>query len=277
MLSLFIFLNKVNNFLHSGTFLFIVIVLVLITILGFWLARKRILKYMAQAEAGAITAEGLAGVIQKIQDSDWDDRMILVVAKLITTNPILWWLPTRLVAKLLNWMVQGTFNSVKDLLHAKAENVYAKRHMTEEQKAKVATKAETMSKGIYDEMDIYIQQLVDNKLKTLIDQLLQAQKYQLQLGNNISVGLNSAVNEVSKKVDKQMEEMKSTYDNVANKTNDIMNKGQETMDDITKRMNDILNMNPTENDTESESTDEVINETNDEKNNDVINILNMFN
>lgn len=277
MLSLFIFLNKVNNFLHSGTFLFIVIVLVLITILGFWLARKRILKYMAQAEAGAITAEGLAGVIQKIQDSDWDDRMILVVAKLITTNPILWWLPTRLVAKLLNWMVQGTFNSVKDLLHAKAESVYAKRNMTEEQKAKVATKAETMSKGIYDEMDIYIQQLVDNKLKTLIDQLLQAQKYQLQLGNNISVGLNSAVNEVSKKVDKQMEEMKSTYDNVANKTNDIMNKGQETMDDITKRMNDILNMNPTVDNTESESTDEVSNETNDEKNNDVINILNMFN
>ena len=277
MLGMFIFLNKVNNFLHSGTFLFIIVVLILITIIGFWIARKRILKYMAQAEAGAITAEGLAGVIQKIQDSDWDDRMILVVAKLITTNPILWWLPTRLVAKLLNWMVQGTFNSVKDLLHAKAENVYSKRHMTEEQKAKVATKAETMSKGIYDEMDIYIQQLVDNKLKTLIDQLLQAQKYQLQLGNNISVGLNSAVNEVSKKVDKQMEEMKSTYDNVANKTNDIMNKGQETMDDITKRMNDILNMNPTVDNIESESTDEVSEETNDEKNNDVMNILNMFN
>lgn len=127
--------NFVSNVYYSYPNLTMGIILVIIGVICLIYLRKKIYKLMVDAETGALTAEGLSHVISKIQESDWDDRMVLVVAKLITSLPILKFLPTKYVAKVLNKMVQSSFDKVKDLLKARTEKLKAEmgREISEEE------------------------------------------------------------------------------------------------------------------------------------------------
>ena len=116
--------------------------------------------------------------------------------------------------------------------------------MTEEQIAQAKVKAQTMTEGMYGELDIYINQLVESRLKSIVDALLSRKFDALNIENQLGkfkVGVNSATNEVMQKVDTQMTNMQNSYDKVAKQSEAVMNSASNKMDDITKDADKILN------------------------------------
>lgn len=106
---------------------YIIIPIILIILISFIIKfRKKIYEFMVDAETGALTYHSLSVSIDKIQKSDLDDRMIAVIANLITSFPILKLLPQKWVVSFLNKIVQKSFDSMKAMLDAKAEAILKK-------------------------------------------------------------------------------------------------------------------------------------------------------
>ena len=113
----FIISRKIPEFIMSP---FGVILLILIAI---WILnakfRRAVYVFISKAEVTNITKDTLFETIDKIQDSDLDERMVYVIAEIIRSFPLLSLIPKVILVKFLNFYVQKAFNGIKVLLDTK--------------------------------------------------------------------------------------------------------------------------------------------------------------
>lgn len=98
----------------------IVIFLVLVLIFVLSLNHKfrlYVQEQILKSEKGELIKGRIYKSIKDLEDSDVDDRMILVIAQIIHSLPILSIIPELLVVSVLRWYVQKIFDQVRDLLH----------------------------------------------------------------------------------------------------------------------------------------------------------------
>ena len=80
--------------------------------------RLLVQKLIYKAEIGTLVKNKMYNTVVKIESSDVDDRMILVLAELMQSIPVLpLIIPKRILIPLLQRSVQRIFNQIKKLLH----------------------------------------------------------------------------------------------------------------------------------------------------------------
>lgn len=204
-MKILMFINRVFSFIATHKLVIIIpilLVILAVIILGI-VFRKKIYKYMADAEAGAITAKSLSISISKLQDSDLDERMVLVIAKIITSFPILKLLPQKWVVSFLNTLVQRMFNSVKALLDAKAEAVLKKDSETN-------VKIETMVNEFVDNMLEVAKKTIPDHNTALL--LVGEMLYNEDIAKKLDVDTNTYMTLVNDKIG----EVKDLYEDIDN-------------------------------------------------------------
>lgn len=210
------------------------IALVIAFIITFILIRKKIYKYMAEAEAGALSYSALAKTVDKIQQSDLDERMVLVIAKIITSFPLLKLLPTSLVAKYLNGLVQKAFDKVKLLLKAKAENVAKDKEKYYFNKKEV----DTIVSNVMDQVDNLIKMKygsLDNMEGVVID-IIKKNKSINELADTVDSSVNVLINNTDIKVPK-IEEI--SVDTVAEAVSEVLPTSEDLTNNIENVVDDI--------------------------------------
>ena len=81
-------------------------------------ARKAVYKYIADAESSKTPRKAVYNIMDKIQRSDLDERMVEVIATILCNVPLLRIIPRPIIVNVLNNYVQKSFNNVKVLLDA---------------------------------------------------------------------------------------------------------------------------------------------------------------
>lgn len=96
--------------------IFLVLVLIFVLLLNHRF-RLYVQDQILKSEKGELIKGRIYKSIKDLEDSDVDDRMILVIAQIIHSLPILSIIPELLVVSVLRWYVQKIFDQVRDLLH----------------------------------------------------------------------------------------------------------------------------------------------------------------
>ena len=112
------------NFMQNYSTLLNVVAIVILIVLFFLNRSFRNMVYnlMAKAEENQLSYEVLHTTVDKIHRSDLDDRMVLVIASVLNSFPILSLIPKPIIVSFLNNYVQSSFDRVKSLLHAKSKS-----------------------------------------------------------------------------------------------------------------------------------------------------------
>lgn len=113
----FIASRKIPHFIMSP------VGIVIVLLIALWVLntkfRRAVYVFISKAEVANITKDTLFETIDKIQDSDLDDRMVYVIAEIIRSFPLLSLIPKIILVKFLNFYVQKAFNGIKILLDTK--------------------------------------------------------------------------------------------------------------------------------------------------------------
>lgn len=96
--------------------IFLVLVLIFVLSLNHRF-RLYVQDQILKSEKGELIKGRIYKSIKDLEDSDVDDRMIVVIAQIIHSLPILSIIPELLVVSVLRWYVQKIFDQVRDLLH----------------------------------------------------------------------------------------------------------------------------------------------------------------
>ena len=116
-----ILLYPINHINFTYTVIFLII-LFLIIISFSKNYRLLVQKLIYKAEIGTLTKNRMYDAVVRLEKSDLDDRMILVISELMQQIPLLpLILPKRILIVLLQRSVQRIFNQVKKLLDANAK------------------------------------------------------------------------------------------------------------------------------------------------------------
>lgn len=129
MNNILIYINPYTKYLNQySTYIFIGIILLMIIIFAIN-KRFRLLvqKLIYKAEIGELVKSSLYTVVESANHSNWDEKMVLVIAELLVQIPVIRFLPKSFIVKFLNKRVQNIFNSVRKLLHAQKEKVERER------------------------------------------------------------------------------------------------------------------------------------------------------
>lgn len=81
--------------------------------------RRAVYVFISKAEIANISKDTLFETVDKIQNSDLDDRMVYVIVEIIRSFPLLSLIPRFILVKFLNFYVQKAFNGIKILLDTK--------------------------------------------------------------------------------------------------------------------------------------------------------------
>ena len=138
--------------------------------------KSSVITMITKARYGKISKEALGNIINKIQKSDLDDRMVLVMAEIIHTIPFINMLyiliPKPVFVKFLNSAVQNIFNSIEVSL--KGDTLYGDTTIKE----KVAV--ETVSTLAISHIDNLLPRIEEqdkkiNKILTLVENISTVQ------------------------------------------------------------------------------------------------------
>lgn len=104
------------NFAYTVIFLIILFLIIISFSKNY---RLLVQKLIYKAEVGTLTKNRMYDAVVRLEKSDLDDRMILVISELMQQIPLLpLILPKRILIVLLQRSVQRIFNQVKKLLDA---------------------------------------------------------------------------------------------------------------------------------------------------------------
>lgn len=112
------------NFLMKNQIWIIIILLVAVIIYLIFNSkfRAKVYNLIAQAEVGNISRESLIKTIDKVQEGDLDDRMVLVMASIVQLVPVLNIIPKSILVPFLNKYVQKAFDRIKLALKTVPKN-----------------------------------------------------------------------------------------------------------------------------------------------------------
>ena len=112
------------NFLMRNQIWIIIILLVAVIIYLIFNSkfRAKVYNLIAQAEVGNISRESLIKTIDKVQEGDLDDRMVLVMASIVQLVPVLNIIPKSILVPFLNKYVQKAFDRIKLALKTVPKN-----------------------------------------------------------------------------------------------------------------------------------------------------------
>ena len=112
------------NFLMRNQIWIIIILLVAVIIYLIFNSkfRAKVYNLIAQAEVGNISRESLIKTIDKVQEGDLDDRMVLVMASIVQLVPVLNIIPKSILVPFLNKYVQKAFDRIKLALKTTPKN-----------------------------------------------------------------------------------------------------------------------------------------------------------
>ena len=145
-------LNFYQMLMKNQVWLVIVLLIVTIIVLVFNSKfRAKVYNLIAQAEVGDLSKESLAKTIDKVQQGDLDERMVLVMASIVQLLPVLNLVPKSILVPFLNKYTQKAFDRIKLALRAVPKSV------------NVEIKAELVSTTVVDRVDI----LTDNVAERL--------------------------------------------------------------------------------------------------------------
>lgn len=122
------FIKAISSYFGEYGSIAVIVILLLILISIKFNANIRKLAYtlIPEAEDGSIQRhfqEGVLKYIERLQNSDLDERMVEVIAVLLQQIPILRIIPFTTATKYLNSLVQKTFNNVKKSLNTSIYNI----------------------------------------------------------------------------------------------------------------------------------------------------------
>lgn len=114
-------MDKFLKFLnvHGNLTLVVVLAILLLIILFNNKLRRLAAKYIPLAEDGTLVKTfktSTLNFVNKVQDSDMDDRLVEVIAAIIQAVPFLRLIPNVVLTKFLRGVVQSTFNVIKPAL-----------------------------------------------------------------------------------------------------------------------------------------------------------------
>ena len=138
------------NFYHTvmKNQIWLVIVLLIVTIIVLVFNSKfraKVYNLIAQAEIGALSKESLVKTIDKVQQGDLDERMVLVMASIIQLVPVLNLIPKSILTPFLNKYVQKAFNRIKLALKTTPKNAMSD--------LEVSLKSEVVSSAIVSKLN----------------------------------------------------------------------------------------------------------------------------
>ena len=138
------------NFYHTvmKNQIWLVIVLLIVTIIVLVFNSKfraKVYTLIAKAEVGDISKESLAKAIDKVQEGDLDERMVLVMASIIQLVPVLNLVPTGILTPILNKYTQKAFNRIKLALKTTPKNAIVD--------LEVSLKSEVVSSAIVSKLN----------------------------------------------------------------------------------------------------------------------------
>ena len=114
-------MDKFLKFLnvHGNLTLVVILAIILLIILFNNKLRRLAAKYIPLAEDGTLVKTfktSTLNFVNKVQDSDMDDRLVEVIAAIIQAIPFLRIIPNAVLTKFLRGVVQSTFNVIKPAL-----------------------------------------------------------------------------------------------------------------------------------------------------------------
>lgn len=114
-------MDKFLKFLnvHGNLTLVVILAIILLIILFNNKLRRLAAKYIPLAEDGTLVKTfktSTLNFVNKVQDSDMDDRLVEVIAAIIQAVPFLRLIPNVVLTKFLRGVVQSTFNVIKPAL-----------------------------------------------------------------------------------------------------------------------------------------------------------------
>lgn len=111
----------INSLLHNP--FVVTLLIIIISLLALWVInikfRRAVYVFISKAEVATISKDTLFETVDKIQNSDLDERMVFVIVEIIRSFPILSLIPRFVLVKFLNFYVQKAFNGIKILLDTK--------------------------------------------------------------------------------------------------------------------------------------------------------------
>ena len=117
-------LNFYQMLMKNQVWLVVIILILTIIVLIFNSKfRAKVYNLIAQAEVGDLSKESLAKTIDKVQQGDLDERMVLVMASIIQLVPVLNLIPKSILTPFLNKYVQKAFNRIKLVLKTPPKSV----------------------------------------------------------------------------------------------------------------------------------------------------------
>ena len=139
-------LNFYQMLMKNQIWLVIVLLIVTIIVLVFNSKfRAKVYNLIAQAEIGALSKESLVKTIDKVQQGDLDERMVLVMASIIQLVPVLNLVPTGILTPILNKYTQKAFNRIKLALKTTPKNTISD--------LEVSLKSEVVSSAIVSKLN----------------------------------------------------------------------------------------------------------------------------
>ena len=138
------------NFYHTvmKNQIWLVIVLLIVTIIVLVFNSKfraKVYNLIAQAEIGTLSKESLVKTIDKVQQGDLDERMVLVMASIIQLVPVLNLIPKSILTPFLNKYTQKAFNRIKLALKTTPKNAIVD--------LEVSLKSEVVSSAIVSKLN----------------------------------------------------------------------------------------------------------------------------
>lgn len=135
------------NFLMKNQIWILIILLIIIIVYLIFNSKFRAKVYtlIAKAEVGDISKESLAKAIDKVQEGDLDERMVLVMASIIQLVPVLNLVPTGILTPILNKYTQKAFNRIKLALKTTPKNAIVD--------LEVSLKSEVVSSAIVSKLN----------------------------------------------------------------------------------------------------------------------------
>lgn len=226
------------------------IVVILVILIGVFLNKKfRSFVYdlMAKAEENKLTYDVSTSTIDKLQKSDLDERMVLVIANIIHSLPILHILPKSFVISFLNNYVQKAFNNIKDLLKARREKVLQSKEIISENitedintsilsardKLIAEMAAQAATNSIKEYFDKILPQLEERKSNDFISNVLDSTSKVENAVDTVEEYLDTAKDYVdTSKVEKVLDDIKENTP----KVKDIVDKADK-IKSFTKNLN----------------------------------------
>ena len=139
-------LNFYHTVMKNQIWLVIVLLIVTIIVLIFNSKfRAKVYNLIAQAEVGDLSKESLAKTIDKVQQGDLDERMVLVMASIIQLVPVLNLIPKSILTPFLNKYTQKAFNRIKLALKTTPKNAMSD--------LEVSLKSEVVSSAIVSKLN----------------------------------------------------------------------------------------------------------------------------